>query len=89
MLPSADPATSLSSKTQSAPTTDPTLLIEVKEFARLIDVSTATLWRMRSAGKLPPEVKLSAGCVRWRRSDVERWVSLGCPSRQQFLELSK
>ncbi len=90
MLPSVDPAASLKSKTQPATANDQTsLMVEVKEFARLIDVSPATLWRMRSASKLPPAVKLSAGCVRWRRADIQRWVDLGCPTQQQFLELSK
>ncbi len=88
MLPSADPAANLSSKTQPAPATD-SLLVDVKDFGLLIDVSTATVWRMRSAGKLPPTVNLSAGCVRWRRADIERWVSLGCPTQQQFLELTQ
>lgn len=66
-----------------------TLLVDKEEFARQIKVSTATLWRMRSAGKLPPAFKLSPGCVRLRRADIERWVSLGCPTLQRFLELTK
>lgn len=89
MLQTADPVASLNVKTPPVTANDSTLMVEVKEFARLIDVSTATLWRMRSAGKLPPDVRLSRGCIRWRRADVERWVALGCPAKQQFLELSK
>lgn len=89
MLQTADPVASLNAKTPLVTANDSTLMVEVKEFARLIDISTATLWRMRSAGKLPPDVKLSRGCVRWRRADVELWVSLGCPTQQQFLALTK
>lgn len=90
MLQSADPVASLASKTQTTVASDAnSLLIDVNLVGQLIGVSTATVWRMRSAGKLPPPVNLSAGCVRWRRADVERWVSLGCPTLQQFLALTK
>lgn len=90
MLQSAVSGASLTGQTSPAIGADPnSLLIDVKDLGFLIGVSTATCWRMRSAAKLPPEVKLSPGCVRWRRSDVERWVSLGCPTRQQFLDLTK
>lgn len=67
----------------------PSLMVDAKEVAQLINVSIATLWRMRSSGKLPPTVTLSAGCVRWRRADIERWVALGCPSQRDFLALSR
>jgi predicted DNA-binding transcriptional regulator AlpA len=51
------------------------LLIDARELARLLSVSLATLHRMKSAGKLPRELALSRGCVRWRRETVELWLS--------------
>jgi predicted DNA-binding transcriptional regulator AlpA len=59
----------------------PALLIRADEFARLLDVSLRTLWRMRSAGELPEAVCLR-GVVRWRRDLVESWVTEGCPALQ-------
>lgn len=50
------------------------LLIDARELARLLSVSLATLHRMKAAGKLPRELALSRGCVRWRRATVERWL---------------
>lgn len=50
-----------------------TLLLTAKEAAALLGVSTRTLWRLSASGDLP--------CVhvgkatRWRRSDVEKYVS--------------
>lgn len=51
------------------------LLIDARELARLLSVSLATLHRMKAAGKLPRELALSRGSVRWRRETVERWLS--------------
>jgi predicted DNA-binding transcriptional regulator AlpA len=52
----------------------PSLLLSAPDVARLLRVSVATVWRMRSAGRLPPAVRVSAGAIRWRRSDIEKFV---------------
>jgi len=53
-------------------------LITALEFSRLLQVSTRTLWRLRSAGKLPEPVRLG-GLVRWRLAEVKKWIAEGCP----------
>lgn len=55
------------------------LLATPKQVAELLQVSTRTLWRMRSAGSLPTPVRLGAA-VRWRRDEIEAWIREGCPS---------
>ena len=55
------------------------VLIDVGQLARLLGVSTRTLWRHVSAGKAPQPVRLG-GCTRWRRDDIDRWVADGCPA---------
>ncbi|MDA0591538.1 MAG: hypothetical protein O2820_06220 [Planctomycetota bacterium] len=62
-----------STKTLSVEAAD-SLLIDARELARLLSVSLATCHRMKAAGKLPRELALSRGCVRWRRETVERWL---------------
>jgi len=54
------------------------LLIPAIEFARLLQVSTRTLWRLRSAGDLPAPVRFG-GTVRWRLEEVRKWIAEGCP----------
>ena len=54
------------------------VLMDVGQLARMLDVSTRTLWRMLSAGQLVAPIKLG-GNTRWRRRDVEEWVEAGCP----------
>ncbi len=54
------------------------LLMTSEDVARRLRVSKASLWRMRSTGKLPPPIHIG-GIVRWRAEDVEKWVKDGCP----------
>jgi prophage regulatory protein len=42
------------------------------QLAERYDVSRATIWRWVSKGILPKPVKLSPGCTRWRKDDIER-----------------
>lgn len=53
-------------------------LIKADELAQLLNVSTRTLWRMLSAGKVPEPVRLG-GCTRWRLDQVRQWIGDGCP----------
>lgn len=54
-------------------------LISVDELASMLGVSTRTLWRLLSAGKLIKPIKVG-GSTRWRRSDVQQWIAQGCPA---------
>ena len=53
------------------------LLITASKLAALLEISTRTLWRLRSAGRLPEPVRLG-GAVRWRREDIQNWIAGGC-----------
>ena len=67
-------------KTNTLPSgrTEPALISAV-ELAELLQVSTRTLWRLRSAGKLIKPIKLG-GSTRWRLDEVEAWIADGCPA---------
>jgi prophage regulatory protein len=62
----------------------PPLLIDARRAAALLGVSTATWYRMASAGRVPAPVRLSAGCVRWRAAELAAWTSAGCPDRRTW-----
>jgi len=53
-------------------------LISATELADLLQISTRTLWRLRSAGKLVEPIKLG-GSTRWRLDEVQKWIAAGCP----------
>ena len=53
-------------------------LLRVADVARMLSVSTRTVWRMRDAGELPCPVRLGSGnMIRWRRSDIEGFIRSG------------
>jgi excisionase family DNA binding protein len=54
------------------------LLIDSRQVGELLNLSTRTVWRLLSAGKLPQPVRIGRS-VRWSRSDLETWIANGCP----------
>lgn len=44
------------------------------QVSQAIGLSTTTLWRLRQRGEFPEPVRLSAGAVGWRRSDIAAWL---------------
>jgi len=50
-------------------------LLNVRQLAELLAVSTGTLYHWLSQRRGPPCIRLSSRCVRWRKSDVTAWLS--------------
>lgn len=61
-----------------------TQLLTAKALAKILSTSVRSIWRYRSSGRLPETVKI-AGAIRWRQSDIENWINLGCCSQKEFL----
>lgn len=55
------------------------LLISVDELATILKISSRSVWRLLSAGKLVEPVRIG-GAVRWRLSEVKHWIEQGCPA---------
>ena len=53
-------------------------LIGAEELAKMLDVSTRTVWRLLSTGRLVQPVRIG-GSVRWRLDEVREWIKNGCP----------
>jgi len=53
-------------------------LLSVGQVASLMQVSTRTVWRLRSSGELIAPVRIR-GNTRWRRAELEQWIEAGCP----------
>ncbi len=54
-------------------------LIDVETVARMLDISTRTVYRLADSGKMPRPVKLGQ-LVRWPRAELEKWIAGGCPA---------
>jgi excisionase family DNA binding protein len=50
-------------------------LLTVEEAARYLRVARRTLDRWRAQGIGPPSIKLPSGGRRYRRADLDRWLS--------------
>ncbi len=44
-----------------------------KTLAARYNVGDATIWRWARETDFPNPIKLSAGCTRWKLSDIEAW----------------
>ena len=52
-------------------------MVNAETAAAMVGVSPRSWWRFVSAGKAPRPVRLGA-CVRWRLSDLRKWIGEGC-----------
>lgn len=58
------------------------LFITAAELAKLLRISTRTLWRLRSAKKMPEPIRLGTA-VRWRIDVIQDWIDQGCPDQNE------
>jgi len=58
-------------------------LLNAKELATMLSTSVRSIWRYRSSGRLPKAIQI-AGAIRWRKTDIEQWISIGCPDQKTF-----
>jgi len=58
-------------------------LLKAETLAELLSVSKRTVWRWKSAGKLPKPVTIGAS-VRWRQEDINQWIASDCPNLRMF-----
>lgn len=60
-------------------------LLSAKALAKQLSISTRTLWRYRSAGRLPRPVQIGGvGAIRWLQRDIDKWIGMSCPPQRDF-----
>ena len=59
-------------------------LLTAQAVAEKLSLSKRAIFRMKSAGLIAPCITVGKGAVRWRQSDIEQWIALGCPDRKTF-----
>lgn len=69
----------MSSTTPRIPDAIAPALIDVGDVASMLSCSTRHVYRLVECKKMPPPVKLGA-LIRWPRSQIDAWISEGCPT---------
>ena len=49
-------------------------LISAKELSKVLSTSVRTIWRWRSAQRLPEPVAISKGTIRWKLSEIHLFI---------------
>lgn len=62
---------------------DGRLGVRIPEAAKLLGISTRTLYRLIGAGRTPPTCRLGSVVV-FKAADLAEWARLGFPDRQTF-----
>ena len=60
-------------------------LLTAKAVSEKLSLSKRQIFRMKSAGLICPCIRVGLGAIRWRSSDIEAWISMGCCSQKEFL----
>jgi predicted DNA-binding transcriptional regulator AlpA len=63
-------------------------LIKASELAEVLGISMRHFWRLKAAKELPKPIQLR-NSVRWRLSDIEIWLQIGCPNAAAFQRYKK
>jgi predicted DNA-binding transcriptional regulator AlpA len=59
-------------------------LLTAQALGEKLSLSKRAIFRMRSAGLICAPLKVGSGAIRWRESEIEKWIELGCPDRKTF-----
>jgi len=59
-------------------------LLTANAVGEMLSLSKRQIFRLKSSGRIPAPVKIG-GSVRWKHTDIERWISLGCPDGKTFV----
>lgn len=60
-------------------------LLNAQAVAEKLSLSKRAVFRMRSVGLICPCIKVGQGAIRWRQSDIEKWIQWGCCSLKDFI----
>ncbi|MDR2390398.1 MAG: hypothetical protein LBE84_01780 [Planctomycetota bacterium] len=60
------------------------ILLDAEELAMMLKIEKSFLHTLKSAGRLPPSMRLSRRAVRWRKGQISTWIAAGCPAWEKM-----
>jgi len=58
-------------------------LLKADDVAAKLSLGKRSVFRMRNAGLICAPIKCGES-LRWRLSDIEKWIAMGCPTQKKF-----
>lgn len=59
-------------------------LLTAAAVGEMLSLSKRTIHRYNCSGKIPAPVRIG-GSVRWKQSDIEKWIEWECCNRAEFI----
>jgi predicted DNA-binding transcriptional regulator AlpA len=60
-------------------------LLTAQDVGEILSLSKRQVFRMKAAGLICPSMTVGRGACRWRKSDIEKWISMSCCSQKEFV----
>ncbi|MDR1534326.1 MAG: helix-turn-helix domain-containing protein [Planctomycetota bacterium] len=60
------------------------VLLDAEELAGMLKIEKSFLYTLKSAGRLPPSIRLSRRAVRWRKDQILAWIAADCPAWEKM-----
>jgi len=73
----------METKEKKISTATEAILLSAADCAQMCGISHRSWFRYVASGVTPACVRLNNN-PKWRRSDIEKWISMGCPDRKTF-----
>jgi predicted DNA-binding transcriptional regulator AlpA len=70
------------------PASDPKILLNSREAAKLLNISEKTLWTYYNSGRILKPIRIGTS-VRWNAHELRRWADAGCPSHEEWLKMKE
>ena len=51
------------------------VLLTRQQVEKMLGIRRSTIYKLMRQGKLPEPIKISSGCVRWRKAELEDWIN--------------
>ena len=51
------------------------ILLTRQQVEKIVGIRRSTIYKLMRLGRFPEPIKISPGCVRWRKAELEDWIN--------------
>jgi predicted DNA-binding transcriptional regulator AlpA len=60
-------------------------LVDAETISEMLHISKRGFWRLKSQAKVGPKPLKVGGALRWRLSEILRWIEWNCCDQKEFI----